>query len=162
MEELGIIINQYGEEMSFGKWRIRKLRNDKNPEDWHTDSFKKTVYPTAWFQSLNVPYDISIGFHNQLHVLAKCGIAVLANSKEESESEGESRIVAAIPNTITEEQINSLYQKREKLIAFENGHRSFIDIMDVNEDYLPIKSFYSIKDFYAYLDEITEKKTKLR
>ena len=55
-----------------------------------------------------------------------------------------------------------VYQKREKLIAFENGHYSYIDIMDVNEDYLPIKTFYSIKEFYAYLDEITEKKTKLR
>ena len=36
MEELGIIINQYGEEMSFGKWKIRELRDDNNPEDWRT------------------------------------------------------------------------------------------------------------------------------
>lgn len=162
MEELGIIINQYREEMSFGKWKIRELRNDNNPEDWHTDSFMETVYPTAWFQSLNVPYDTSKQFQNQLDVLAKCGIVVLANAKEESSKVGESRIVAEIPSTITDEQINSLYQKREKLIDFENGHYSYIDIMDVNEDYFPIKTFYSIKDFYAYLDEITEKKTKLK
>ena len=138
------------------------VRNDNNPEDWHTDSFMETVYPTAWFQSLNVPYDTSKQFQNQLDVLAKCGIVVLANAKEESSKVGESRIVAEIPSTITDEQINSLYQKREKLIDFENGHYSYIDIMDVNEDYFPIKTFYSIKDFYAYLDEITEKKTKLR
>lgn len=62
MEELGIIINQYEAEMSFGKWKIRELRNDNNPEDWHTDSFMETVYPTAWFQSLNVPYDTSKQF----------------------------------------------------------------------------------------------------
>ena len=95
-------------------------------------------------------------------MLAKCGIVVLANAKEESSKVGESRIVAEIPSTITDEQINSLYQKREKLIDFENGHYSYIDIMDVNEDYFPIKTFYSIQDFYDYLDEITENKTKLR
>ena len=162
MNELGIIINQYGETMSFGKWKIRELRDKSNPEDWHTDSFMQTVYPTAWFQNLKIPYDTTKEFQNQLDILAKCGIVVLANSKEESKSVGESRIAAAIPSTITDEQIEALYQRKEELIAFENGHYSFIDIVDVNEDYFIQQSFYSIKDFYNYLDEIKEKKTKLR
>lgn len=66
MDELGIIISQSGESMSFGKWKERELRNNDNPEDWHTDSFMKEVYPTPWFQNLKIPYDLTKEFQNQL------------------------------------------------------------------------------------------------
>lgn len=35
MDELGIIINQNGESISFGKWKLRELRDTNNNEDWH-------------------------------------------------------------------------------------------------------------------------------
>lgn len=159
MDELGIIINQNGESMSFGKWKERELRNTDNPEDWHTDSFLTQVYSTPWFQSLGIPYDLTKEFQNQLDLFARYGCIVITNSRENSGNVGESRLVIASPNTITEEQIQALDEKRKNFIEFANGHYSFIDIFDVNEEYTILEEFYSIKDYYDYLDDL--KKSKL-
>ena len=56
MEELGIIIAPNGEYMKFGKWVFRSERKDEDSHVWHSDSFLKEVYPTPWFQQLNIPY----------------------------------------------------------------------------------------------------------
>ena len=85
MDELGIIIDQDGNHMSFGKWRERKLRVNENPDDWHDDSFRNTVYNTPWFQNLGIPYVLSdtINLHNQMDkfaqkaIMASHGIPVL-------------------------------------------------------------------------------------
>lgn len=158
MDELGIIINQNGESISFGKWKPREFRDEHNPEDWHTDSFLKQVYPTTWFQSLEIPYDLTQEFQNQLDLFAKFGYVVIANSRENSNSVGESRLVIASPNTITEEQIQTLNEKREAFLEFGNGHYSFIDIFDTSEEYSIIDSFYNIEDYYHYLDKLVESK----
>ncbi|MDD6224109.1 MAG: hypothetical protein PUB18_03820 [bacterium] len=160
MDELGMIINQNGESMSFGKWRLRELRQPDHADDWHTDSFMQTVYPTKWFQDLGLPYNPNQEFHNQLDLFAKHGIIVLANAKENSKQVGESRIVMATPNSITDLQIEALMNKRNSLIQFEHGHISFIDVFDTNEDYVIVESFYSIKDYYHYLDQMLENKNR--
>lgn len=158
MDELGIIIDQDGNHMSFGKWRERKLRVNENPDDWHDDSFRNTVYNTPWFQNLGIPYVLSdtINFHNQMDKFAQNGVIVIANSKEESKTPGESRIIMAVPNTITDEQINYLMSKRQDFITFENGHYSFIDVLTTGQEYEVVESFYHITDFYNYLDKLIE------
>ena len=158
MDELGIIINKNGESMSFGKWKERELRDENNPEDWHTDSFLKEVYPTPWFQKLKIPYDLTKEFQKQLDLFARCGCIIIANSKENSNNVGESRLVIASPDTITEEQIEALNERREDFLEFANGHYSFIDIFDTNEEYFIIESFYNIEDYYNYLDNIVKSK----
>lgn len=100
MDELGIIINQNGESISFGKWKLRELRDTNNNEDWHTSSFLEQVYPTTWFQNLGIPYDLTKEFQTQLDLFARFGCIVIANSRENSNNVGESRLVIASPNTI--------------------------------------------------------------
>lgn len=158
MDELGMIINQNGESISFGKWKPREFRNINNSEDWHTDSFLQKVYPTTWFQSLGIPYDTTKNFQNQLDLFARYGCVVIANSRENSNNVGESRLVITSPNTITDEQIQALNQRREAFLEFGNGHYSFIDIFDTNEEYSIINSFYNINDYYNYLDSLVESK----
>ena len=158
MDELGIIINQNGESISFGKWKLRELRDTNNNEDWHTTSFLEQVYPTIWFQSLGIPYDLTKEFQNQLDLFARYGCVVIANSRENSNNVGESRLVIASPNTITEEQIQALNDRREAFLEFGNGHYSFIDIFDTSEEYSIIDSFYNIEDYYHYLDKLVESK----
>lgn len=158
MDELGIIINQNGESISFGKWKSREFRDEHNPEDWHTDSFLNQVYSTTWFQNLGIPYDLTKEFQKQLDLFARYGCIIIANSKENSNSVGESRLVIASPNTITEEQIQALNEKREAFLEFGNGHYSFIDIFDITEEYSIIDSFYTINDYYNYLDNLVESK----
>lgn len=135
-----------------------ELRNNDNPEDWHTDSFLTQVYPTVWFQSLGIPYDLTKEFQNQLDLFARCGCVVVANSREKSDNVGESRLVIASPDTITEEQINALNERKEDFIKFANGHYSFIDIFDTDEEYSIIESFYNIEDYYNYLDNLIKSK----
>ena len=60
MEELRIIIAPNGEYMKFGKWVFRSERKDEDSHVWHSDSFLKEVYPTPWFQQLNIPYNFSL------------------------------------------------------------------------------------------------------
>lgn len=158
MDELGIIINQNGESISFGKWKPREFRNESNSEDWHTDSFLNRVYPTNWFQNLGVPYDTTKEFQTQLDLFARFGCVAITNSRENSNSVGESRLVITSPDTITEEQIQALNDRRENFLAFGNGHYSFIDIFDTSEEYSIINSFYNIEDYYHYLDELVESK----
>jgi len=154
MNELGIIINQKGESMSFGKWRPRELRQEDNPNDWHDDSFLQTVYSSKWFQDLGIPYDLNKGFHNQLDMFARCGIIIIANSCENSIDPGERRIIMTSPNVITDEQISFLLDKKDELTTFENGHFAFIDILDINDELAEPKSFYHITDYYEYLDKM--------
>lgn len=160
MDELGIIINQNRESMSFGKWKPRELRNENNSDDWHTDSFLKQVYPTTWFQNLGIPYNLTKEFQNQLDLFARYGCVAIANSRENSNSVGESRLVITSSNTITEEQIQALNEKREAFLEFGNGHYSFIDIFDVNEEYSILEEFYNINDYYHYLDSLVESKQR--
>ena len=156
MDELGIIINQNGESMSFGKWKPRELRKEENPDDWHTDSFMKTIYPTEWFQSLGIPYKKKKELQTQLDLFARYGLIIIANSKEESNQVGENRIIMTVPDTITDEQIQTLMNRKESFIEFENGHVSFIDVFDATKEYAILESFYSIKDYYDYLDKLLE------
>lgn len=158
MDELGIIINQNGESISFGKWKPRELRDINNNEDWHTTSFLEQVYPTTWFQNLGIPYDLTKEFQNQLDLFARYGCVVIANSREDSNTVGESRLVITSPDTITNSQIQALNERRDAFLEFGNGHYSFIDIFDTNEEYSIINSFYNIKDYYHYLDELVESK----
>lgn len=160
MDELGIIVDQKGNYMSFGKWRCRELRDINQPDDWHDDSFKKTVYCTEWFQNLNIPYILSedITFQNQLTNFAENGTLVIANSKEDSNKPGELRIIMAVPDPMTDEQINYLLNKKNDFINFENGHYSFIDIISVGQEFNIVESFYHITDFYNYLDELISSK----
>jgi len=154
MNELGIIINQKGESMSFGKWRLRELRQEDNVNDWHNDSFLQTIYTSEWFQDLGIPYNLNKGFHNQLDMFARCGVIVIVNSSENSNNPGERRIIMISPNTITDEQIAFLLNKKDELIAFENGHFAFIDILYIDDEFAEPKSFYHITDYYDYLDKI--------
>lgn len=158
MEELGIIIDQNGNSMNFGKWRPREIRQNDNPNDWHDDSFLEMIYHTEWFQSLGIPYDLKKKFHNQLDLFAKCGIVVVVNNKED----GKGSIVLVSPNSITLEQIQVLLDKKTDLINFENGNFSFIDVFDVDEDYTILENFYHITDYYNYLENllIEKKETK--
>ena len=71
---------------------------------------------------------------------------------------GESRLVIASPNNITEAQIQALNEKREGFLAFGKGHYSFIDIFDTKEEYSIIDSFYNISDYYNYLDNLAKSK----
>ena len=153
MNELGIIISPNGESKSFGIWREREKREISCSKDWHTDSFLEEIYPTAWFQNLQIPYQTNIEFQNQLDLFAKYGCVIIVNSKEESSKVGETRFVIVVPNTITSEQIDYFMKQKEKFIAFENGHYSFIDILDTKEEYSILENFYTIVDFYSYLDE---------
>ena len=162
MDELGIIIDQDGNYMGFGKWRERELRVNENPNDWHDDSFKNTVYYTPWFQNLGIPDILSdtTNFHNQIDKFAQNGIIVIANAKEKSNTPGESRIIMAVPSTITNEQIAYLMSKREDFTTFENGHYSFIDILSTGEEYEVEKAFYHITNFYDYLDKLIKTRKK--
>ena len=156
MEELGIIIDQDGNYMSFGKWKPRELRMDENQTDWHDDSFKCEIYPTEWFQNLNIPYIFSdkIGFHNQLDMFAKHGILVIVNNSEDDKNS----LVVASPSNISSKQIQVLLDMKEKLINFENDNISFIDVLDVNEDYVVLDSFYHISDYYNYLENLLDQR----
>lgn len=163
MEELGIIIDQDGNYMSFGKWRPREMRDIDYSDDWHDDSFKKTVYYTDWFQNLGIPYILNdnISFHNQLITFAENGIVVIANTKENSTDLGERRITMAVPDSMTEEQINYLLSKKEEFINYESNHYSFIDVLSIGQDFNIVESFCRITDFYNYIDKlITNRQNK--
>lgn len=163
MDELGIIINQKGEVMKFGKWKPRKERDKNNPFDWHNDSFMLEIYNTEWFKELGVYYDTNINFQNQLDIFAEYGVIVLVNCKEDSQKVGESRVAGYIPTSITDEQIEVLDNMRENLIKFGNGHYAYIDILDnySDKDYDIIKSFHNLEDFYNYFDEFKEKRISI-
>jgi len=155
MKELALIINQNGEYMSFGTWKPNNLRKKENSDDWHDECFREKVYPTEWFQNLGIPYNEDLSFYNQLPMFAKCGIVVVINDTNEVDK-GSFIIVA--PNTITNEQIQILFDKKEDFINFENNN-SLIDILDVDQDYDVLQSFYHINDYYDYLENIlTERK----
>lgn len=156
MEELGIIVDQNGNYMTFGKWVPVKLRDDNDPCVKHDSAFKKEVYNTDWFQSLGVPYVISkdIHFHNQLDVFAKAGILVIVNNSNDNVPS----FAIASPSSITDAQIQFLLNKKDEFISFENNNVSFIDVVDVDDDYNILNSFYRIKDYYEYLDKLIEER----
>ena len=149
MNELGMIINQNGEYMSFGVW-------DPQKNDLHAQSFIKDIYNTEWFEQLGIPYNPEKDFHNQLDLFAQYKAIVILNAKEDYDSPTENRFIISSPENFTEEQINTLNSFREKFISFEDGHYSFIDIVSSTGEYL--QNFYSIKDYYNYIDEKTKNK----
>ena len=82
MEELGIIIAPNGEYTKFGKWLPRIERNEEDSHVWHSDSFLSEVYPTSWFQQLNIPYDDTWEIHRQIDNFAKSGTIIILNNQE--------------------------------------------------------------------------------
>lgn len=82
MEELGIIIAPNGEYTKFGKWLPRIERNEEDNHVWHSDSFLSEVYPTSWFQQLNIPYDDTWEIHRQIDNFAKSGTIIILNNQE--------------------------------------------------------------------------------
>lgn len=160
MDELGIIINKKGEYMTFGKWKLRELRDINNNEDWHTSSFMDTVHDTKWFKDLGIPYDENLEFQNQLYMFARYGILVIANGREDSNKPGEFRIVISAPSNLTEEQLTFLNNKRSDFIKFEDNHFSYIEIVDAVEEFKIIESFYHITEYYDYLDSLTKENTR--
>ena len=155
MEELGIIVDQNGNYMCFGKSVPISLREDDDPSVKHDSAFMKQVYKTEWFQSLGVPYIVSDSFHfqNQLDIFAKAGILVIINATIDKPC-----FAIASPSTITDEQIKFLLSKRDEFINFENDNVSFIDVVDVTADYNILNEFNRIRDYYDYLDKIVEKR----
>lgn len=161
MEELGIIIAPNGEYIKFGKWIPRIERNEEDSHVWHSDSFLSEVYPTSWFQQLNIPYDDTWEIHRQIDNFAKSGTIIILNNQEISKDKLRTGIVLAGPINMTPEQITALEQEKERLVAFENNDYSFIDLFNTEGDYDIEKSFYHLTDFYEYIEEIKEdKKTR--
>ena len=154
MEELGIIVDQNGNYMSFGKWVTVKLRDDKDPSVKHDSAFTQQVYKTEWFQSLQVPYIVSenVHFHNQLDVFAKAGILIIVNNTNDDIPS----FAIASPSSITDAQIQFLLNKKNEFISFEDNNISFIDVFDVNDDYNILNEFYHITDYYDYIDKLIE------
>ncbi len=159
MEELGIIIAPNGEYMKFGKWVFRSERKDEDSHVWHSDSFLKEVYPTPWFQQLNIPYNDTWEIHRQIDNFAKSGTIIILNNQEISHlGKLRSGVVIAAPINITDQQITTLEQEKERLIAFENGDYSFIDLFNTEGEYDIEKSFYHLTDFYDYIEQTKENK----
>ena len=100
MKELGVIIDENGNYMSFGKWKPINDRADEESIDWHNNSFINEVYHTKWFKDLNVPITINeeIHFQNQLDVFAKKRKIVINNIKEGTNKPGESSFMIVMPN----------------------------------------------------------------
>lgn len=159
MEELGIIIAPNGEYMKFGKWVSRIERENEDSHVWHSDSFLKEVYPTSWFQQLNIPYNDTWEIHKQIDNFAKSETIIILNNQEVS-SQGELRpgVVIAAPSNMTDEQITTLEQVKEQLINFENQYLSFIDLFNENGEYDIEKTFYHLTDFYDYIEKTKENK----
>lgn len=67
-------------------------------------------------------------------------------------------MVIAAPINITDQQITTLEQEKERLIAFENGDYSFIDLFNTEGEYDIEKSFYHLTDFYDYIEQTKENK----
>ncbi len=162
MNELGIVVAPNGEYRSFGEWMKRDLRSIANETHWHTNSFMNQIYPTSWFQDLNIPYNKSKEFHTQLDVFAKSGCVIIVNSREDSSTCGESRFIITAPDSITDEQINFFIDKKKEFIDFGADYYSFIDILDTNEEYEIIQSFYNIVNYYEYLEEILQNRNQVK
>ena len=62
---------------------------------------------------------------------------------------------------MTPEQIATLEQEKERLVAFENNDYSFIDLFNTEGEYDIEKSFYHLTDFYDFIQE-KEKEKKTR
>lgn len=158
MEELGIIIAPNGEYIKFGKWIPRIERNEEDSHVWHSDSFLSEVYPTSWFQQLNIPYDDTWEIHRQIDNFAKNGTIIILNNQELSKGKLRTGIVLAGPIDMTPEQIATLEQEKERLITFENDDYSFIDLFNTEGDYDIEKSFYHLTDFYDFIQEKEKEK----
>lgn len=158
MEELGIIIAPNGEYIKFGKWIPRIERNEGDNHVWHSDSFLSEVYPTSWFQQLNIPYDDTWEIHRQIDNFAKNGTIIILNNQELSKGKLRTGIVLAGPIDMTPEQIATLEQEKERLITFENDDYSFIDLFNTEGDYDIEKSFYHLTDFYDFIQEKEKEK----
>ena len=158
MKELGIILNEKGEFMSFGKWKPIDERCD-DEFDWHNDSFMNEVYPTKWFKNLNIPLTINdeMHFQNQLDLFARKGNIVIINIKEGTNSPGESSFTIVMPNKITDRQIDFFMKRELEYREFGKDLFAFIDIFDTTKEYDVKEHFYSIDDLYNYLYELKDK-----
>lgn len=164
MKELGVIIDENGNYMSFGKWKPIDDRSDEESIDWHNNSFIKEVYNTKWFKDLNIPIIINeeIHFQNQLDVFAKKGKIVINNIKEGTNKPGESSFMIVMPNNITDKQIDFFLERELEYKEYGKGLFAFIDIFNVNEDYDIKEHFYNIDDLYNYLYELKNKPKQKR
>lgn len=151
MDELGIIINQNGEYMTFGTWVPRALREDNNNSHWHDQSFKCELYHTEWFKNLEIPFDDTKWVTSQLDVLAQYGIITILNLKNSDDSKDEIALQIVSPNNITEEQNNTMNNLKEKLTTWIEGNSCIADTIDENNEI--VNEFYNIDEYYTYLDE---------
>ena len=151
MKVLGILVDEEGNYKTFGKWAKREERDINNCDHWHDDSFRNEISNTEWFNNMNLPYDRSKNFSNQLDVFAKSGKIVITNAMENEEEKDSIRLVITTPEEMTLEQINFLLEKKKYLQDFDKDNISVIDVFDRNEDYKIVQEFYDLKIFYKYL-----------
>ena len=164
MKELGVIIDENGNYMSFGKWKPINDRADEESIDWHNNSFINEVYHTKWFKDLNVPITINeeIHFQNQLDVFAKKRKIVINNIKEGTNKPGESSFMIVMPNNITDKQIDFFLERELEYKEYSKGLFAFIDIFNIDKEYDIKEHFYNIDDLYNYLYELKDKKKQKR
>ena len=100
MKALGILVDEEGNYRTFGKWRNRKKRSINCCDDWHDDSFRNDIRDTEWFNNLNIPYDDSIQFSNQLDLFGRHGKIIITNGMDEEDETDFIRLIITAPDKI--------------------------------------------------------------
>lgn len=151
MEELGILVDENGRYMSFGTWVSYEKKDLDNPEHWHGTIFNKKVYPTSWFKNQNLPYSKDIEWQRQLNVFAENGKIIINNNKMYTGDINTIKLSMCIPNTLTIGQILFLLKREREFKEHTKDGFCCIDVLEVNEDFNIINTFYDIDKFYTYV-----------
>lgn len=144
MNQLGFIIAPNGKKFAFGEYKPYQSRNEDNPHYFHDSAFKIEVVNTPEWKQLELP-NIETDIKKEINFLTQLGLIVALNATYEICEICVPTILLATPETMTDDQIKVLLEKKEELLIFDKGKR-FIYI--INKDGNSIDTPETIQSFY--------------